>query len=55
MGGESTVLSSDLGQAANPPPVQGLRGYLAGLLELGFRWDEVRRMAATTPAWLLGL
>ncbi len=55
VGLETTVLSTDLGQAANPAPEQGMRSYLVGLLEQGFSWGELRRMAAGTPAWLLGL
>lgn len=54
VGVASTVLSTDLGQAGNPSPPEGLRRYLAGLLEEGFTWQELRRMAADTPADLLG-
>ncbi len=55
VGIETTVLATDLGQAANPTPVEGLRSYLAGLREQGFAWGEIRRMAGDTPAGLLGL
>ena len=55
VGLSSTVLSTDFGQAGNPPPVQGLRAYLAELSELGFTLQELHRMAGATPANLLGL
>ena len=55
VGVQSTVLSTDLGQAGNPPPVDGLRRYLAGLMGEGFTEGEMRRMAGETPAYLLGL
>jgi hypothetical protein len=55
VGVESTVLTTDLGQAGNPLPVDGMRSYMAGLLALGFGLTEVSRMARANPAQLLGL
>ena len=55
VGVASTVLSTDLGQAGNPPPVEGLRGYVAGLLEAGLSEGDVRLMAGQNPGYLLGL
>lgn len=55
VGVESTVLTTDLGQAGNPSPVQGMRSYIGGLLGLGFSPAEVDRMARQNPAGLLGL
>jgi hypothetical protein len=55
VGVSSTVLSTDFGQAGNPPPVQGLRLYLAQLQALGFTLQELRQMAGDQPAYLLGL
>ncbi|MHB1416602.1 MAG: DUF6282 family protein [Chloroflexota bacterium] len=55
VGVRSTVLSTDFGLAASPAPPDGLRAYLAGLLGLGFSWNELRHMAADNPAELLGL
>lgn len=55
VGSHSTVLATDLGQANNPAPVEGLRRYLAGLLAEGLSWQEIRLMAAENPAYLLGL
>ncbi len=55
IGVESTVLTTDLGQAENPLPVDGMRSYMAALLALGFGPGEVSRMAQANPAQLLGL
>jgi hypothetical protein len=55
LGPEFTILSTDLGQAQNVAPVDGLRAYLAGLLELGFSWRDLQRMAGENPAAALGL
>jgi len=55
VGIESTVLSTDYGQAAHPAPSTGMCQYLAALHEQGFSWDALRRMAGATPAYLVGL
>jgi hypothetical protein len=55
VGFESTVLSTDFGQAISPPPVRGLRAYLSGLVALGFGPGQIQQMAGDTPAHLLGL
>ena len=55
VGMESTVLSTDYGQAEHPAPPVGLRAFLAGLLEEGFMWAQLQRMAGENPAGLLGL
>jgi hypothetical protein len=49
------ILSTDLGQAANPSPPEGLRMFIAGMLSQGFTDEEVRRMVNENPAGLLGL
>ena len=55
VGLESTVLSTDFGQAVNPSPVDGLRAYLTKLAAEDFRSEELRRMAGENPAYLLDL
>ncbi|MBN1402365.1 MAG: hypothetical protein JXA74_16105 [Anaerolineae bacterium] len=55
IGIESTVLSTDYGQAEHPAPVEGFRRYLAGLAALGFGAGELQRMAVTNPSGLLGM
>ncbi len=54
VGARSTVISTDLGQANNPAPVEGLRAYVAGLLAAGLTPEEVRLVAAENPATLIG-
>ena len=55
VGVASTVLSTDLGRAGAPAPVEGMRAYLHGLAAEGFTGDELRLMAGENPAYLLGL
>jgi hypothetical protein len=54
-GVERTLLGSDLGQAGNPSPVEGMRGIIRLCLDLGYTPDEVRAMVAVNPARLIGL
>jgi len=49
------ILSTDLGQAHNPSPPEGLRMFIAGMLQQGFDDDEVRALVQHNPATLLGL
>jgi hypothetical protein len=53
-GAEAAVISTDLGQAANPPVADGLADFAERLLGAGFSVDEVRTMAAANPARLVG-
>ncbi len=55
VGVESTVLATDFGMAALPPPVEGMRTYVAALLAEGFSEQDIQLMAGETPARLLGL
>lgn len=53
LGPEHVVLSTDLGQATNPPPAVGFGLWMEQFLEDGFSSDEVRRMVQDNPASLL--
>jgi len=53
IGPERVVLSSDVGQLHNPPPVEALRLLFEILLEEGIPPDDIRRMAHMNPANLL--
>jgi len=53
-GPEGAVVSTDLGQAANPPVADGLADFADRLLAAGFSQDDVRTMAVVNPARLLG-
>jgi len=55
VGVASTVLSTDLGQAKNSAPVDGMCRYIDGLIALGFSQADIDRMARANPASLLGL
>lgn len=54
LGIESTVLATDLGQRANPLPVEGMRAFLAALGAAGFTRAELERMSCRNPGYLLG-
>ena len=49
------ILSSDLGQAANPIHTEGLTAFFAGLRQQGFTQAEIDLMSKTNPARALGL
>lgn len=55
VGVENCILSSDLGQAANPLHPAGLEAFFADLLKQGLTQVEIDRMSKQNPAVLLGL
>ena len=55
IGPDSCILSSDLGQAANPLHPDGLIKFMTDLKAHGLSIAEIDRMAKTNPAQLLGL
>jgi hypothetical protein len=55
VGAEHCVLSTDMGHAFLPPPVEGLKIALSKLLEKGFTPEELAWMVRKNPARLLGL
>ena len=55
IGPEKSVLSTDLGQAHNPPPPEGFRMAMAHALRAGFKDSDVSRMVKDNPRTLLGL
>jgi len=55
VGVQYTVVSTDFGQATSPPPVEGMRAYLAKLSHHGITEEEIRKMARENPAYLLDL
>jgi hypothetical protein len=54
-GAEHSVLSTDLGQKANPPVEDGLGLFVDRLLEAGFGEDEVHAMAVVNTRRLAGV
>jgi hypothetical protein len=55
VGVESCILSSDLGQAANPLHPAGLLAFFEDLKKQGLTQAEIDRMSKVNPAVLLGL
>jgi len=55
VGVEWSILSSDLGQPANPLHPDGLVAFFAALRKEGFSQTEIDRMSKTNPARALGL
>jgi Family of unknown function (DUF6282) len=53
VGVESCYLATDGGQSVNPPPVEMLRLFIEGLIELGFSEPELVHMTHEVPARLL--
>jgi hypothetical protein len=52
-GVERSMLSTDLGQASNPPVAEGFAMYAQKLLDAGFTTAEINLMAATIPHSLI--
>jgi Family of unknown function (DUF6282) len=55
VGAEHCILATDFGVYTLPPPVEGLREFIACMLDVGIPADDVRLMVSTNPAELLGL
>jgi hypothetical protein len=55
VGAEHVLLSSDLGQPANPVHTEGWKQFLTRLKQGGITDKEIDLMARTNPAKLLGL
>jgi hypothetical protein len=55
VGPEHVVLSTDLGQAANPDPPEGFALWIDRFLGAGFSADEIATMAQRNPRKLLGM
>ncbi|MEM2424746.1 MAG: DUF6282 family protein [Candidatus Bathyarchaeia archaeon] len=50
---ERCIISTDLGQIHNPPPVEGLRMYICSLLEKGLNPSDIEIMVKKNPEKLL--
>jgi uncharacterized protein DUF6282 len=55
VGADHCILSSDLGQAANPVHTEGWKKYLTDMAAAGIKPDEITAMARRNPARFLGL
>jgi hypothetical protein len=54
VGVEYCILATDGGQRINPKPVEMLRRFIEGLIELGFGQDELYYMTHDSPSRILG-
>ncbi|MFA7248025.1 MAG: DUF6282 family protein [Dehalococcoidia bacterium] len=54
VGPERVILSTDLGQATNPPAPAGFGSWMERFLDAGFSNAQVRRMVQANPAEALG-
>ncbi|MEM3485184.1 MAG: DUF6282 family protein [Candidatus Methanomethyliaceae archaeon] len=55
VGAEHCIMSTDFGVYTLPTPVEGLREFIACLLDLGITPEEVKMMSAVNPAEVLCL
>ena len=55
IGAEHCIMSTDLGQANNPPPAEGMRIFMSALLRKGITEEEIELMTKVNPSRLLGL
>jgi hypothetical protein len=55
IGADHFILSTDLGQANNPFPVEGLRTLIATLIQKNITPEEIELMVKINPSKLLGL
>lgn len=55
VGAEHCIMSTDMGLAFEPPPVEGMKVAIASLLNQGLTREEIELMVKTNPAKLLGL
>ena len=55
LGAENCVIATDLGVYTLPEPVEGLREFIACLLDLGIPASDISRIVKSNPERLLGL
>lgn len=55
LGADHCIIGTDFGVYTLPPPVEGLREFIACLLDLGIPADDIRKLVKLNPERLLGL
>ena len=55
LGAENCVIASDYGVYTMAPPVEGLREFIALLLDLGLSDEQIKTVVQKNPEKLLGL
>jgi hypothetical protein len=55
LGAEHCIIATDFGVYTLPEPVEGLREFIACLLDLGIAVEDIKKLTKTNPERLLGL
>ncbi len=55
LGAEHCIIASDFGVYTLPTPVEGMRSFIACMLDLGLTTDQITMLVKTNPERLLGL
>ena len=55
IGADHCIIATDFGVYTLPDPVEGLREFIASLLDLGVPANDIRKLVKTNPEKLLGL
>ena len=55
LGADHCIIATDFGVYTLPEPVEGLREFIACLLDLGIPVDDIRKLVKSNPERLLGL
>lgn len=55
LGADHCIMATDFAQVSDPSPAEGLRTFIAVMLEFGLSAEEVEKMVKTNPCYLLGL
>jgi hypothetical protein len=55
LGAESCIIATDFGVYTLPEPVEGLREFIACLLDLGIPFEDIKKMTNENPMRVLGL
>ncbi len=55
LGADNCIIGTDFGVYTLPEPVEGLREFIAALMDLGMPVDDIKKLVKTNPAKLLGL
>ena len=55
LGAQHCIICTDFGVYTLPTPVEGLREFIACLLDLGISPDDLSKMVKSNPEKLLGL
>lgn len=55
IGPEHCIMSTDMAQITDPVPAEGMRQFIAHMLQYGASREEIELMVKRNPAWLLSL